>query len=351
MNTDSLLAGDSTYSLVYDFGTSNPEGFVFSPDGRYLYGTSYYTGVSNVFRYDFETDSIQALTNTETGFFRPIPLPGDSILVFRFAAEGFVPAVIPETPIYDINPIRYFGQQAVTKYPEVKDWAIPSPRTIGLDSLIIAEWDYRSLANLGVTSVEPVVEGYKDHVAYGLRVNVGDPLIMHEGVTTVTYSPNPRVDKDERWHARWSHSYRGFDLGASFNATDFYDLFGPTKTSRKGYSFGVDHSRNLFRDDPRTIDLSFGVTRYGDLETLPDYQNIATSFEKFTSASAQVRFEDVRGSLGAVDGERGMIAEAVAVMSYGGTAHDIGAMFHGHPTLAEALKEAALDVDKAAVHC
>jgi dihydrolipoamide dehydrogenase len=46
-----------------------------------------------------------------------------------------------------------------------------------------------------------------------------------------------------------------------------------------------------------------------------------------------------------------MIAEAVAVMSYGGTAHDIGAMFHGHPTLSEAVKEAALDVDGAAVHC
>jgi dihydrolipoamide dehydrogenase len=38
-------------------------------------------------------------------------------------------------------------------------------------------------------------------------------------------------------------------------------------------------------------------------------------------------------------------------MSYGGTARDIGAMFHGHPTLSEALKEAALDVDDAAVHC
>lgn len=45
-----------------------------------------------------------------------------------------------------------------------------------------------------------------------------------------------------------------------------------------------------------------------------------------------------------------MIAQAVAVMSYGGTAHDIGAMFHGHPTLSEAVKEAALDVDNAAVH-
>jgi dihydrolipoamide dehydrogenase len=45
-----------------------------------------------------------------------------------------------------------------------------------------------------------------------------------------------------------------------------------------------------------------------------------------------------------------MIAEAVAVMNYGGTAQEVGAMFHGHPTLSEAVKEAALDVVNAAVH-
>lgn len=45
-----------------------------------------------------------------------------------------------------------------------------------------------------------------------------------------------------------------------------------------------------------------------------------------------------------------MIAEAVAVMCYGGTAHEVGAMFHAHPTLAEAVKEAALDVHKSAIH-
>lgn len=45
-----------------------------------------------------------------------------------------------------------------------------------------------------------------------------------------------------------------------------------------------------------------------------------------------------------------MIAEAVAVMAFDGTAHELGAMFHGHPTLSEALKEAALDVDNSAVH-
>jgi dihydrolipoamide dehydrogenase len=45
-----------------------------------------------------------------------------------------------------------------------------------------------------------------------------------------------------------------------------------------------------------------------------------------------------------------MISEAVTVMSYGGSAQDIALTFHAHPTLSEALKEAALDVEKRAIH-
>lgn len=45
-----------------------------------------------------------------------------------------------------------------------------------------------------------------------------------------------------------------------------------------------------------------------------------------------------------------MIAEGVTVMTYGGTAADIAMTFHAHPTLSEAMKEAALDVEKRAIH-
>ena len=37
---------------------STPEGFVFAPDGKAMYGTSYYTGVSNVFRFDIASGQI-----------------------------------------------------------------------------------------------------------------------------------------------------------------------------------------------------------------------------------------------------------------------------------------------------
>ncbi len=45
-----------------------------------------------------------------------------------------------------------------------------------------------------------------------------------------------------------------------------------------------------------------------------------------------------------------LISEAATVMNFGGTARDIALMCHAHPTLPEAIKEAALDVHKEAIH-
>ncbi len=45
-----------------------------------------------------------------------------------------------------------------------------------------------------------------------------------------------------------------------------------------------------------------------------------------------------------------LIAEAVAVMEFGGSAEDIARTVHAHPTMAEAMHEAALAVDKRAIH-
>ena len=97
----------------FDFGTAIPSNFVFSPDSRFLIGSSYYTGVSNIFRYEIATGQLEALTNAETGFFRPIPLSDDSLLVFRYTGDGFVPSIVRAAPVKDINAITFFGQQVV----------------------------------------------------------------------------------------------------------------------------------------------------------------------------------------------------------------------------------------------
>ena len=45
-----------------------------------------------------------------------------------------------------------------------------------------------------------------------------------------------------------------------------------------------------------------------------------------------------------------LIAEAAAAMAFGASSEDLARVCHAHPTLAEALKEAALDVDRRAIH-
>ena len=52
--------------------------------------------------------------------------------------------------------------------------------------------------------------------------------------------------------------------------------------------------------------------------------------------------------IGPMAGE--LIAEAVAAMAFGGAAEDIGMICHAHPSLSEAMKEAALAVDKRALN-
>jgi len=45
-----------------------------------------------------------------------------------------------------------------------------------------------------------------------------------------------------------------------------------------------------------------------------------------------------------------MIAECAVAMEFAATSEDLARSFHAHPTLPEAVKEAALAVEKRAIH-
>src|SRR4029077_6689763 len=100
-----VLNGDIRHVSEFRFGQSVPESFTFTKDGRYLYGSSYYTGVSNIFRYEVATGAIAAVSNAEIGFFRPVPLADGRMVVLPYTAEVFVPAIIEPHPITDISAI------------------------------------------------------------------------------------------------------------------------------------------------------------------------------------------------------------------------------------------------------
>jgi len=72
--------------------------------------------------------------------------------------------------------------------------------------------------------------------------------------------------------------------------------------------------------------------------------------EGFVKILADATTDQVLGVhiLGAGAGE--MIAEAAVLMEFKGSAEDLARTCHAHPTMTEAVKEAALAVDKRAIH-
>jgi hypothetical protein len=300
-----LAAGDSTPAAQFDFGTAIPSNFVFSEDGRYLFGSSYYTGVSNIFRYELATGDLEALTNAETGFFRPVPLSASSLLVFRYTGAGFVPSTVAAAPIKDVSAITFLGQQVVEKHPILKQWGAGSPAAVPIESMIISKRRYSPLRRLGLESVYPIVEGYKDTIAYGMHARVSDPVGLNRASITASFSPASSLRASERAHVRAEYHRYDWDAHARWNHADFYDLFGPTKASRRGYDLGLGHTNTLLFDEPRRMTLKVNGRVAGRLDQLPEYQNVPVRVDRLLSLAGTLAFTNVRSSLGSVDDEKG----------------------------------------------
>jgi hypothetical protein len=316
MRTADVLQGSTAMETLYEFGTDSPADFRFSPDGRYLYGSSYYTGASNVFRYDFAKKKMEVLSNAETGFFRPVPVKDDALLVFKFTDAGFVPGWIPNRPVADVGAVRFLGQQIVDKYPEVKTWMPPSPASIPIESLMQSNGPYNSWGDIKLNSAYPILEGYKDSLALGVRLDFRNPLRFNGFDLSASYSLNESLPANERPHLSFNYYYWNWTLSAAMNSASFYDLFGPTKSARKGYSLGLEYSKYLIYDTPRTLELEAKVAAYWKLDRLPDYQNIEATYDQFMSGRVGLRYTDVRRSLGAVDEEKGFRLNAFGQVNY-----------------------------------
>jgi hypothetical protein len=306
MRTASLLMNDATAVKQFDFGTAIPSNFVFSADSRSLIGSSYFTGVSNIFRYDIATGDLEALTNAETGFFRPVPLTADSLLVFRYTGDGFVPSIISVKPVKDIEPITFFGQQVVEKHPILKQWAAGSPGSVPIETMITGTGPYSPLRQLRLESFYPIVEGYKDAFSFGMHVRFSDALFLNGASLTASVSPGSDLRSSERIHLRGDYRRYDWTGHAAWNNADFYDLFGPTKTSRRGYDVGVGHTNYLVFDEPRRLTLTLEGNIAGNLDQLPQYQNVAVRVDRLYSFGGDLTYTDVRSSLGNVDDEKGM---------------------------------------------
>jgi len=314
--TESLLAGDFTSVEKVEFDTTIPSNFVFSPDGRYLYGSTYYTGASNIFRYELETDELEAVSNTETGFFRPIPLGDDRLIVFRYTGAGFVPTTIEATPLEDVAPITFLGSQIVEKHPVVKEWNVGSPARIDLEEHDVETGEYHGFKTIGLESIYPVVQGYRGSPGVGFRINLSDPMMLNRLFFSASYTPDNTLDSDERLHAKLEYKRYNWTAALKYNNADFYDLLGPTYRGLKGYSAELGWSKSLIYDSPRELLLELDTAFYGGLDQVPGYQNVASPYDKLWWTQAKLHYSNVRSSLGHVDDEKGHTWELVAANNY-----------------------------------
>jgi hypothetical protein len=301
----------------FKLGSSTPEGFVFSPDGKYLFGSSYYTGVSNIYRYEIATGKVEAVSNASTGFVRPIPRADGKLIVYEYTGAGFTPVVIDPVPLQDLGSIKFLGAEVAAKHPIVKTWAAGSSASVPLDSLVVERGKYIPNQEMKLASIYPVVEGYRGDVAAGVHAIFEDPLQFHQLTATLAYSPADDLPSDERLHVNLEYKTLKWRMRYWHNGADFYDLFGPTYRSRRGDAVLVGYKNSLIYDPPRQLDFVADVAAYRGLDTLPQAQDIAASSKNLVSALVGLRYTATDKSLGAIDYEKGVRWSLLAASDYG----------------------------------
>jgi len=317
-DTADLLAGKVEPITQVDFGLAVPEGFVFSPDNRFLFGSSYLTGVSNIFRFEVATGDLEAVSNAETGFFRPIPLADGSLVVYEYTGEGFTPALIDPVLLDDVSSVNFLGAEIAKKHPQVADWSVTeSLGKTDYESEITHRGKYKPIHELGLGSAYPIVEGYRGEWAFGYHWNIEDPMQFNKLMITASYSPTSTLPSGEKTHIRVEYEHINWHALYTHNGADFYDLFGPTERSRKGDTFAVGYEKALIFDKPRELDFTADIAYFTGLDTLPGNQNIPTFFnEDILHGQVELNYTNTRKSLGSVDHEKGWRWNVIGIADY-----------------------------------
>ena len=297
---------------------STPETFAFAPDGKSLYGTSYYTGVSNVFRFDIASGKYDVLSNAATGFFRPMLRPDGRLLVYEYTGAGLTPSLITPKIFDDLGSVEFLGTRVVKTHPELKTWGVGSPAKIDLEPLITERGKYNPGKRMKLAAAYPIVEGYQGKPSFGYYLNFEDPMQFRQLSGSFSVSPFGSMPAGERLHADIEYKTLAWKLRYWHNDADIYDLAGPIERSRKGDAVIISYNKTKIYDPPRQLDLFGSVAAYFGLDQLPAAQNIVSPKNIF-SAEVGVKYTNTRRALGGVDHEKGIAGRLV-----GGVDHALG---------------------------
>ena len=289
--------------------------FRFSLDDRYLIGTSYYTGVSNIWQINIATHEMELLSNTDIGLFAPLEIAPDKLMALEFERDGMRPVSLDRAIVTDANAVELYGQKAFEKNPEEME-AVgllkkPLPH-IEFGDVYNNIVPYNVLKEMRFAGAYPTVTGFTDTASWnrvtpvlGYRFIFSDPVGLSNIKLTLGISPWSHNDWLNKFHADLEWKYYFWTLKAAWNHTDFYDLAGPMRSSRKGYMVSLAYDYNNSMIVPYTKKWGFSVGAYGLMDALPLYQEIAVDVRSMQTAMLYGKISKLRGSLGSVMKEQG----------------------------------------------
>ena len=323
-NTEELAQAIFKPVELVTWEDSNLGQFRFSLDDKYLIGSSYYTGVSNLWQINIETREMDMLTNTDIGLFAPLEIAPDKLLALEFERDGMRPVTLDRKVVEDANAVELYGQKAYENNAEALEQVgllrEPLPQ-VEFGDVYNGITPYNVFKEMRFAGAYPTISGFTDakgwnHVTpvLGYRLFFKDPVGLSSIKLDLGMSPWSSNDWKNRIHADFEWKYYFWTLKAAWNHTDFYDLAGPMRSSRKGYmvSLAYDHTNSMIAPYSRSWGFSLGT--YGDMDALPLYQEIEVDIKSMQTASIYGKISKLRTSLGGVMPEQGF---NLGVQGYG----------------------------------
>ncbi|MBO4624835.1 MAG: hypothetical protein J5646_05015 [Bacteroidales bacterium] len=289
--------------------------FRFSLDDKYLIGSSYYTGVSNLWQINLETGEPEMLSNTDIGLFAPLEIAPGKLVAMEFERDGMRPVKLDRKVVTDANAIELYGQRAYENNVEALE-AVgllkePLP-TIEFGDVYNNITPYNVFKEMHFAGAYPIISGFTDKKSWnnvtpvlGYRFFFSDPVGLSTIKLAVGASPWSHNDWKNKFHADLEWKYYFWTLKAAWNHMDFYDLAGPMRSSRKGYmvSLAYDYSNSMVAPYTRSWGAALGA--YGDMDALPLYQEVEVPIKSMQTASLYGKISKMRTSLGGVTKEQG----------------------------------------------
>lgn len=304
------------YSVLCSLEDSNLSQFRFSGDDSKLVGFSYYTGVPNVWEVDARTGEMNLLSNTQSGLFAPYLSTDGQIYALEMSSDGMTPVTFDYKVLYDANSVEFLGQKAFNANPDLSALSTlqkPLPETTFgqvYDSVKV----YSPFKEIKFQGAYPDISGFVDRKAWnnvtpvlGYHIAFYDPLSLLSLNLFVGASPWSHNDWKNKFHASAELKYYRWTFNAAWNPSNFYDLFGPRRASRKGYQFSLAYDSHHTMQAPFSWDWGGSIAHYGGMDALPLYQEIEVDkgITSFQTMNLYISGGKTVGTIGAVTAERG----------------------------------------------